>query len=717
LGALAIAPQAQDTNTPLVTLVLFNTGVNDDRSLLLDGAVDPHYQLVQSPDSAYPGPAAFVAVSSGGWPYPQWTLDGSNSKWIAPRTDVSAGNASGIYLYRTTVDLSGLDPVTAQITGQWATDNDGLDILLNGNSTGNQNFLGFNFGSFAPFTVGRGFRTGTNTLDFLVHQSGAGTPTGLRVELSGTARLPCTDCEPPKPVVSILSPTDGETLCPGTNFAVTVSANAVVGSIANVEVYAGSTRVGSASAPPYNLTVNSLKVGDYLLTARAVDMQGQESVSSAVRVVVTAACLDRIGIIASADDPQLGALQNLLLEMGLSSERVDPVALDVDRTRGWKAVLWLASRNFPGQLTASTLSVLGQATSQGLNAYYCGEGVASSLAALPEQEQMDWSNILHMQPRAISGGDGVVRFRREAPVHPVVQGIFGTGAVQDFPTTVAVGGTATADAQALAHYDGADVLAAFPADAQAGTGGERVVTQFFDVWNGADDLAWQQRKQLFENAMYWLLGWTPCSLYTLSLSSSVSGPRPVGSILTYTLQVQHEGECEATGVMVSQPLPAQVQFLDAQFSQGSCQHSSGLVTFQVGHLSSAAAAVCRIRVLAVSAGSTTNCATVSGDGFPAGMGQPSCTVLQVTPGDDPIPILGVEPTPDGLRVNLKGAAGVQYAIESSKDLKLWRPWTNAVLTASATAWMLPATGAQRFYRALTVDAASQGPSTSLRSSP
>ena len=60
-----------------------------------------------------------------------------------------------------------------------------MTILLNGAATG-FTFPVFNGSSFDPFVISTGFVAGVNTLDFLVDNFGGG-PTGLRVELSGTA--------------------------------------------------------------------------------------------------------------------------------------------------------------------------------------------------------------------------------------------------------------------------------------------------------------------------------------------------------------------------------------------------------------------------------------------------------------------------------------------------------------------------------------------------
>jgi hypothetical protein len=74
------------------------------------------------------------------------------------------------------------------IVGRWMSDNNGLDILVNGTGTGNTTqFESFRLG-FANFTLDDHFVSGINTIDFVVFN---GTdfvnPTGIRVEMTGTA--------------------------------------------------------------------------------------------------------------------------------------------------------------------------------------------------------------------------------------------------------------------------------------------------------------------------------------------------------------------------------------------------------------------------------------------------------------------------------------------------------------------------------------------------
>jgi hypothetical protein len=160
---------------------VFNTGVDDNGEWLGDGVVDPHYRLVQSSDPAYPGPDAFATII----PFNLWSVNSISSRWIAPAAneDWPVGappHPSGPYRYRLSVDLSGFDPASVHITGNWCADMGG-QIWLNGQPTVNLCSNAFNV---ASFNLASGFVHGLNTIDFAVNNDfmeGA-NPTGLRVD-------------------------------------------------------------------------------------------------------------------------------------------------------------------------------------------------------------------------------------------------------------------------------------------------------------------------------------------------------------------------------------------------------------------------------------------------------------------------------------------------------------------------------------------------------
>jgi hypothetical protein len=171
---------------------LFNTGVNALAAPLSDDAVDPHYRLT------FGGTDAFVATEAGGFPIPPWIGSNSMSAWISPSRDtqgLSDGSGTYNYRYETTFDLTGFNPATARLAGRWATDNQGVDILINGVSTGQSNPN--QFVSWTPFQITSGFVGGINRLTFVVNNGGPGAPpgadpTGLRAEVWGAAQLDCS---------------------------------------------------------------------------------------------------------------------------------------------------------------------------------------------------------------------------------------------------------------------------------------------------------------------------------------------------------------------------------------------------------------------------------------------------------------------------------------------------------------------------------------------
>jgi len=178
--AVALAFTAAADATPITSL--FNTGVGASGVPAANLAPEAHYALTSVPATA--ATAARVATSANGFPIPPWLADDAVFAWIGPDSGgkLDLNGPTGNYTYETTFDLSGLAASTASISGQWSVDNTGVDILLNGVSTG-QTAAGFQ--SFYAFNLATGFNTGLNTLDFIVHNDSG--PTGLRVEMVGTA--------------------------------------------------------------------------------------------------------------------------------------------------------------------------------------------------------------------------------------------------------------------------------------------------------------------------------------------------------------------------------------------------------------------------------------------------------------------------------------------------------------------------------------------------
>jgi autotransporter-associated beta strand protein len=176
------------TNSATVTVGLplpglANTGVGANGALLVGGSADPNWQLVQSADATYTGPAAYVDSTIPGTYIP----DGPNSQWIAPGDNVNC--AGGLYLYQTSFVLDSQNLTNMELIVNWAADNACSDILLNGVDLGITDNNGFT--AFFPTIITNNFVAGTNLLVCVVSNAPGSGPnlTAFRAELSGLSTL------------------------------------------------------------------------------------------------------------------------------------------------------------------------------------------------------------------------------------------------------------------------------------------------------------------------------------------------------------------------------------------------------------------------------------------------------------------------------------------------------------------------------------------------
>jgi hypothetical protein len=198
----AILGGAEAANAELIPS-LFSTGVDNNGVPLPDGQIgagaigDPHYSLASVPPGGTTRIDVFTFLG-------QWVARDAISTWIAPNSVTTSGQPQdgpvGDYDYRTTFNLAGFNPATASITGKWAADNYGFDILINGQSTGNttQTTTSDSFVLLHDFSISSNFGAGINTLDFLVRNSNGPGPnaTGLRVEILDATADPTSTPEP-----------------------------------------------------------------------------------------------------------------------------------------------------------------------------------------------------------------------------------------------------------------------------------------------------------------------------------------------------------------------------------------------------------------------------------------------------------------------------------------------------------------------------------------
>jgi uncharacterized repeat protein (TIGR01451 family) len=102
-------------------------------------------------------------------------------------------------------------------------------------------------------------------------------------------------------------------------------------------------------------------------------------------------------------------------------------------------------------------------------------------------------------------------------------------------------------------------------------------------------------------------------VHPANLSITKSGPDSVrvGSPLTYTLTIANHGPNNAENVILTDTLPASVNFHTCSAGASTCNHSSGTVTSSLGNLSNGNSRVVTIVVTPTVAGTITNTAQIN----------------------------------------------------------------------------------------------------------
>lgn len=136
-------------------------------NLLDAGSSDPHYIVVET---------GLQAVKTQPVNSYERLDENDGSGWIWQTANNQPTNVA--LSFETTFDLTGYDDTTAIITGDWAVDDRGLGISLNGRAIGLTNNSGYSL--LTSFAISSGFQPGVNTLTFTVRDDGVAG--GLRVD-------------------------------------------------------------------------------------------------------------------------------------------------------------------------------------------------------------------------------------------------------------------------------------------------------------------------------------------------------------------------------------------------------------------------------------------------------------------------------------------------------------------------------------------------------
>jgi uncharacterized repeat protein (TIGR01451 family) len=507
--------------------------------------------------------------------------------------------------------------------------------------------------------------------------------------------------------VSILSPASLSSFCPGDPILIGVEVSNPIGA-AEVKLFAGGTLLGTLPASPYSLTWPAPEPGTYMLSASAIDGQGNTAVSSNAEIFVTSQC-GIVAIVRSMADPEIDSLQSYLYnDQGFGSHVYDQGGLTAQALDRYKLVIWDDPGLVANAVTPGAVDALYGAYTNGIPLYMIGERLASGTTNLPEPERSEWTALTRLSASTGLGGDGTVAVRSSLAYNPILDGFFGTVTNFAYPNQLDLATNVDPNTEVLGTNGGADVLLAYPGFQIPDTGQTRLFTQALRAAPLDAPGSTNVLRSLFENTVVWLLreGWcTDVAIYVDS--TNTPSPAQVGQLLEYDLQISRGGECEATGLLVTNVLPAGVQFVSAASEQGSWSYDpvAREVVFSLGYFDAASMPSMIVTVMPVAEGTVTN---VTGARFNGTAVNPSYSastnVTVVLPGPNSLaPMIGIRSAPPAwYELQLSGVSNVTYTIEASMDFKTWLAVTNAVGPSwSMMGGSIGSTNAGRlFYRAM-----------------
>lgn len=100
----------------------------------------------------------------------------------------------------------------------------------------------------------------------------------------------------PVPVVSITSPVDGARFVAPASFTISSSASAAGDTISKVEYISGGNLIGTATVPPYTISLSNVEANSYSVAAKATGSLGGTATSALVNLVVVSNAIPTVSL-------------------------------------------------------------------------------------------------------------------------------------------------------------------------------------------------------------------------------------------------------------------------------------------------------------------------------------------------------------------------------------------------------------------------------------
>ena len=126
------------------------------------------------------------------------------------------------------------------------------------------------------------------------------------------------------PVVSITGPVSGSTFTAPATVTITANATDPDGTVAKVEFYNGTIKLGEKTSSPWSYTWNNVQAGTYSLTAVATDNSGAKTTSSPVSITVNATAPVNQPPVISITSPAGGSIYTAPATVTIATNASDP---------------------------------------------------------------------------------------------------------------------------------------------------------------------------------------------------------------------------------------------------------------------------------------------------------------------------------------------------------------------------------------------------------
>lgn len=183
IGLVLVLLATMTASAGAAVVGLYGTGLTTAGGLNAAGNVDANYTL--NGGKVYVSDPTVYPISDG-----SWVGNTKTSQWISPAKDPGTTEPTTTYTYQTTFTATNVNLNSLTINGSVAAD-DIVSIKLNGSTIYNQIGGYTSWTSFILNSSNSSFLNGTNTLSFIVNNSGGG-PTGLQVQIQSVSYLPTT---------------------------------------------------------------------------------------------------------------------------------------------------------------------------------------------------------------------------------------------------------------------------------------------------------------------------------------------------------------------------------------------------------------------------------------------------------------------------------------------------------------------------------------------